>query len=104
MTPSTSSLDPNQEFVDIAPLAGEKLLDAYFLAGPEDRWQLRPAIKKANQELLEARLNLLTNLTTVSESDILQLVDLRAQIEQASAAQGLVQVALRLAQILAAIA
>lgn len=92
--------NPDYSFVTKAEQLLNSLFEKYYEADDADRWLLRPAISKAADDLLVARLSLFKEGVLTDEDDIVQLEQLQAGIDRAADIQSIAMAALRLAAIL----
>jgi len=76
------------------------LFEKYEEATLADKWLLKPAIKKASEELLVARLALFKNGQLTTQEDVDKLAEIRDEINNAANAQALIMSALKLAAFL----
>jgi len=76
------------------------LFEKYADASSYDKWLLKPAIKKASEELLVARLALFKNGVLTTQEDINTLSEIKNEIDKAENSQALIMSALKLAAFL----
>lgn len=92
--------DPDREYVRLAEATLDALFDQYARASPAEKWNLKPAITKAAEELLKARLALFKEGTLITPADMEQLKALKAEIESAADVQATILSAIKLAALL----
>ena len=96
--------DQDRAYIRTAEAALDRLFDQYAEASPADQWLLKPAITKASEELLTARLALFKEGTLTTAADMASLQTLKQEIDQAADTQSLVMSAVKLAALLGAFA
>ncbi|MCA3002969.1 MAG: hypothetical protein ACK5RJ_14220 [Burkholderiales bacterium] len=96
--------EQDRNYVRIAEAALDTLFDKYASATPAEKWHLKPAITKAAEVLLDARLALFKEGTLISAADLQQLTDLKAEIDAAADTQATILLAIKLAALLGAFA
>ena len=94
--------DQDRAYVKEAEAALSALYDKYAAAKPGDQWVLRPAIAKAADEMLAARMALFKEGTLIKPGDMDKLRQLKRDIDNAADAQQLVMFAIKLAATLGA--
>lgn len=92
--------DQDREYVRLAETSLDTLFDQYASAKPADKWNLKPAITKAAESLLDARLALFKEGTLVTSEDMAQLKKLQSEIDAAADAQATILSAIKLAALL----
>ncbi|GAA5787448.1 hypothetical protein GCM10007860_29270 [Chitiniphilus shinanonensis] len=92
--------DQDREFVRLAEAALDALFDQYAAAGPAERWQLKPAITKATEEMTQARLALFKEGVLTTPEDLDALRQLKRDIDHAADVQAGVLAAVKLAAML----
>lgn len=92
--------DQDRDYVRLAESALDSLFDRYAVATPAQKWNLKPAITKAAEELLNARLALFKEGTLTTPADIQALKDLKSEIDGAADAQAAILGAVKLAAML----
>lgn len=80
----------------------DELFDKYAEASPAGQWLLKPAIEKASEELLHARLALFKDGVLTTPKDVEELEEIKKAIDSAADTQAFIMVALRLAAFLGA--
>ncbi|MCP4992602.1 MAG: hypothetical protein GY934_02270 [Gammaproteobacteria bacterium] len=80
------------------------LFERYGEATPADKWILKPALVKASEELLTARLALFKDGVLTTQDDINMLAEIEGEIENAADTQALIMSAIKLAAFLGAFA
>lgn len=96
--------DQDRKYVNDAEKALDGLFDRYAEADDAGKWMLKPAIQKAAEELLNARLALFKEGTLITQADIDALAALKEEIDEAADAQSAVLSAIKLAALLGAFA
>ena len=96
--------DQDRAYVRLAETALDDLFDKYASATPAEKWNLKPAITKAAESLLDARLALFKEGTLVSPEDLVKLRDLKMEIDAAANMQATILSAIKLAALLGAFA
>lgn len=96
--------DQDRAYVRLAETELDALFDQYAKASPAEKWHLKPAITKAAESLLDARLALFREGTLVTQEDMARLKDLKAEIDAAADAQATILLAIKLAALLGAFA
>jgi hypothetical protein len=94
--------EQDRTYVKEAEAALDALFEKYAVAGPADKWVLKPAITKAAEDLLSARLALFKEGTLTTPADLEELQKLRAEIDAAADVQAAVLTAVKLAALLGA--
>ena len=94
----------DRKIVKDAENALDVLFEKYEEAEPADKWLLKPAIKKASEELLYARLALFKEGQLSNQQDVVDLAAIEKDIVNAANAQSLIMSALKLAAFLAVFA
>lgn len=94
------SEDSDLQAVKLAERALDSLFDKYVAAQPADQWVLKPAISKASEELLTARLSLFKEGVLIKPGDFDQLQAIKNEIEDAADTQAVIMGAIRLAAFL----
>lgn len=92
--------DQDRNYVRLAEAALDALFDQYASASPADKWNLKPAITKAAEELLNARLALFKEGVLTTADDIVRLKALKAEIDKAADTQATILSAIKLAAML----
>ncbi|TJZ67449.1 hypothetical protein [Chitiniphilus eburneus] len=92
----------DREYVRLAEAALDALFDQYAAAGPADKWQLKPAITKATEELLSARLALFKEGVLTTPADLDAIRQLKQDIDRAADIQTSILAAVKLAAMLGA--
>ena len=92
--------DRDRNYVMLAEAALNALFDQYASANPADKWNLKPAITKAAEELLKARLALFKEGVLTTPDDIERLKALKSEIDNAADAQAAILSAIKLAAML----
>lgn len=92
--------DQDRNFVRLAEAALSSLYDQYAGASPADKWNLKPAITKAAEELLNARLALFKEGVLTTPEDIERLKALKVEIDGAANTQATILSAIKLAAML----
>lgn len=92
--------DQDRNYVKLAETALDALYDKYAAASPADKWVLKPAITKAAEELLNARLALFKEGTLTTAADIEMLLKLKAEINAAADTEVAILAAVKLAAML----
>jgi len=90
----------DRAYVRQAEAALDKLFDQYAAATPADKWMLKPAITKAAEAMLDARLALFREGTLVTAADVAALQQLKAEIDAAADTQAAILSAIKLAALL----
>lgn len=83
-----------------AERALDSLFDKYVEADPADQWILKPAISKASEELLTARLALFKEGVLTKPEDLQQLQAIKNEIDDAADTQAVIMCTLKLAAFL----
>ena len=83
-----------------AERALDSLFDKYVELDPADQWLLKPAISKASEELLTARLALFKEGVLTKPEDLQQLQTIKNEIDNAANTQAIIMCALKLAAFL----
>ena len=96
--------EQDRNYVKLAEAALDALYDQYAVASPAEKWHLKPAITKAAEELLNARLALFKEGTLTTAADIEKLQELKGEIDAAAGTQAAILAAIKLAAMLAAFA
>ncbi len=94
----------DRKVVKDAENALDVLFEKYEEASPADKWLLKPAIKKAAEELLAARLALFKEGHLTTQEDVEKLALIEQEINNAANAQALIMSALKLAAFFGAFA
>lgn len=94
----------DRQVVRDAEQALDALFERYADADPADQWLLKPAITKASEELLAARLALFKDGVLSKPGDIEKLGRIKQEIDSAADAQALLMSAMKLAAFLGAFA
>ncbi|GAB3257064.1 hypothetical protein [Chitinimonas naiadis] len=92
--------EQDREYVRQAEAALDGLFDQYVAADPAGKWQLKPAISKAAEELLQARLALFNEGTLTTAADLERMQQIRKEIDKAADTQAAVLAAVKLAAML----
>jgi len=92
--------DQDRAYVRLAETELDTLFDQYASATPAEKWHIKPAITKAAESLLVARLALFKEGTLITPEDMTSLVALKAEIESAADAQATILSAIKLAALL----
>ncbi|MDJ0622293.1 MAG: hypothetical protein QNJ17_04980 [Desulfocapsaceae bacterium] len=96
--------EQDRQIVKDAETALDQLFEKYASASDADKWILKPALKKAGEELLVARLALFKEGQLTNQDDIHSLAVIRDEIDEAADGQALVMSAMKLAAFLGAFA
>lgn len=96
--------DLDREYVRLAEAELNALFDQYSRASPADKWYIQPAITKAAESLLDARLALFREGTLITQEDMTSLLNLKSEIESAADAQATILSAIKLAALLSVFA
>lgn len=94
--------DNDRAYVRLAEAALDALFEQYAAASPAEKWHLKPAITKAAESLLDARLALFKEGTLTTQDDMASLEALKAEIDVTADAQATILSAIKLAAILGA--
>lgn len=94
------STDRDREYIRLAESELDILFDKYSNATPGEKWQLKPAIEKAADTLLTARLSLFKEGVLTTDEDMNNLIALKERIESSANVQSTILAAIQLAALL----
>ncbi|WP_027149966.1 hypothetical protein [Methylobacter tundripaludum] len=92
--------DQDHNYVKLAEDVLNALYDQYAGASPAEKWNLKPAITKAAEEMLNARLALFKEGVLTTPDDVEKLRELKIEIDNAADIQATILSAIKLAAML----